>query len=379
MGARSIAAAAILAAVCASAFHPSSVEREAIAPYAGACRSAGGLAASSACDLHADDCLHPAPAGAEALADAVDAVDDFRRSGWIEGAAPVGPPMATCGGKIDGGFGVQPLPFPRHWINGSDCTTEPKIQVHWFNDDTCILRQSLCTHFEGPFIYLLFGRQKVLMQDTGAGSGLPLAATVYAIIDDWLDQRGLNSIQLVVTHSHAHGDHIAYDSQFVGKPNTVVVGQSAAAVQSFFGITGWPDQIVQYDLGGRVLSVIPIPGHQAAHVALYDPTIDVLFTGDTLYPGRLYFPTGSFSTYLASIQRMVDFTADKPVKWVLGTHIEMSTTPGVDFPIGSKYHPNEHPLQLTRDTLLELHQALLDMQGGPIVKEVHDDFIIYPL
>ena len=32
---------------------------------------------------------------------------------------------------------------------GTDCG-EPEIQVHAFNDDTYILRQSLCTNFEGP-------------------------------------------------------------------------------------------------------------------------------------------------------------------------------------------------------------------------------------
>jgi hypothetical protein len=128
--------------------------------------------------------------------------------------------------------------------------------------------------------------------------------------------------------------------------------------------------------GGRVIDIIPIPGHQNAHIAFYDRQTGILFTGDSLYPGRLYISI--FSEYVASIDRLVDFTDDKPVCWVLGTHIEMSNTPGVDFPIGSTYHPDEHPLQLTRAHLLELHTAIHAM-NGQAQYEVHDEFIIFPL
>ncbi len=274
-----------------------------------------------------------------------------------------------------GPTGISGGTFPALWINGGpNCGTEPQIQVHQYNQNTYILRQSLCTNFEAPFIYLLFGQTKVLMQDTGA-SNIALATKVYQIINEWLAAHGQASIQLIVTHSHGHGDHIFCDSQFIGQPNTTVVGISQTAVKNFFGITNWPTQIVQYDLGGRILDVIPIPGHQTAHIALYDRDTNILFTGDTLYPGRLYI--SAFTDYKNSIQRMVDFTSTNPVCWVLGTHIEMSNTPGDDFPIGSTSHPNEHPLQLTRDHLLELNAAIIAMQAAPHI-EVHDEFIIWP-
>jgi hypothetical protein len=99
----------------------------------------------------------------------------------------------------------------------------------------------------------------------------------------------------------------------------------------------------------------------------------LLFTGDTLYPGRLYI--FDFPQYMLSITRLLDFTLDKPVCHVLGTHIEMSTTPGVDFPLGSTYHPDEHPLPLGRAHLQELLAGLIGMQDDPHI-EVHDEFII---
>lgn len=269
-----------------------------------------------------------------------------------------------------------PGTFPTLWINGGPaCPNEPKIQIHHYDANTVILRQSLCTNFEAPFMYLLFGEDKVLMQDTGAG-GIQIYTAVKSIIDQWLLDNGKLSIQLIVSHSHGHGDHVAGDSQFVGKPNVTMVGTSQTAVKNFFGIVNWPTDIVAYDLGGRIFDVIPIPGHQAAHIALYDRQTGLLFTGDTLYPGRLYI--SNFAQYRESIDRLVDFVDGKPVCWVLGTHIEMSKTPGVDFPIGSTHHPNERPLQLERHHLLELQSALHEMAGAPHY-EIHDDFIIFPL
>ncbi len=266
--------------------------------------------------------------------------------------------------------------FPQTWIfGGPGCGTDPTIQVHQYNADTWILRQSLCTNYEGPFITLLFGQDRVLMQDTGAGS-IHLATAVYGVIDEWLARRGQASIQLIVSHSHAHSDHVAGDSQFQGQPDTTVIGLSVAAVSSFFGIASWPTQIVEYNLGGgRIVDVIPIPGHQTAHIALYDRQTGLLFTGDTLYPGRLYI--FDFPQYVQSITRLLDFTLDKPVCHVLGTHIEMSNTPGDDFPIGSTYHPDEHSLPLGREHLQELLGGLIGMQADPHI-EVHDEFIIWP-
>ncbi|MEP6963199.1 MAG: hypothetical protein ABI995_14050 [Acidobacteriota bacterium] len=74
---------------------------------------------------------------------------------------------------------------------------------------------------------------------------------------------------------------------------------------------------------------------------------------------------------------MIDFTRDLPVTNVLGTHIEESATPFVDFPIGSIYQPNEHLLQLTRGTLLEIDDALKKM-GADVKRYALRDVTIYP-
>lgn len=278
-------------------------------------------------------------------------------------------------GLMSGGLDVQ-------WIHGAqDCLThtDPPIQVHRFNENTYILRQNKCINYEAPFIYLLFGKEKVFMQDTGATVSptlFPIQDTVRGIITQWLGAHNRSTIQLIVTHSHSHGDHIAGDNQFLGQPNTTVVGTSLPAVQHFFGITAWPTQIVTYDLGERLLDVIPVPGHEATHIAVYDRQTGILLTGDTLYPGRLY--VRDWQAYKASIARLVAFSRTHTIVHILGTHIEMSNVPGIDYPIGSTFQPHEHVLQLTRAHLSKLHDAVETMGDTP-VKQSYDDFIIYPL
>jgi len=269
--------------------------------------------------------------------------------------------------------------LPDAWIAGANCTTEPQFQVHAYNPDFYIVRQSICTNYEAPFLYLIFGSQKAILFDTGAG-GVQVGNKIREIRDAWLVAHGMSSIQLVVAHLHAHGDHTAGDNQFTGQPNTTVVGTSLTSVRNFFGITNWPTQIVSYDLGGRVIDIIPIPGHHTAHIAVYDRRTGILLTGDSLYPGRLYVTgatgQGNWNIYKASMQRLVDFTATRPLAWVLGTHIEMSTTPFDDYPFGALSHPNEHVLQLGRSHLLELHNSLQALPTPQV--QVHADFVISP-
>lgn len=267
--------------------------------------------------------------------------------------------------------------FPDEWIRGGpDCGNEPEIQVHRYSEGVFILRQSLCTSFEAPFLFLIFGADRVLLEDTGAG-GIDVADTVFDVIEGVLAERGQASIELLVVNSHGHGDHTAGNGQFEGRQGVTVVGTRVNDQIAGFGLQGWPDDQAEVDLGGgRVVDVVPIPGHEDAHIALYDRTAGLLLTGDTLYPGRLYID--DFSDYRDSLHRLVAFVADREICHVLGTHIEMTTTPGDDYGFGVTNHPNEHRLELDVSQLRELADGV-DAMGDDPRREVHDDFIIYPL
>ena len=256
--------------------------------------------------------------------------------------------------------------FPSHWIDGTN-PDEPPLQVHRYAEHTWILRQSVLTDFEGPFLYLFVGQERGLLVDTGAGGGVPLRETIDHLIGA--------GFPLVVAHSHAHRDHVADDAQFIDRPDTTIVAHGPEGVALFFGIIDWPVGTARLDLGGRHVDVIPIPGHEPASIALYDHRTRLLLTGDTAYPGRL--SVRDFSAFRASIDRLVDFTANREVTWVLGAHIEMTREKGIDYEDRAATHRNERELQLGRQHLVELRDVLHAM-GEEVRYEVHDDFIVVP-
>lgn len=266
------------------------------------------------------------------------------------------------------------------WIHGSPSArhnADPKIQVHAHDAHTFVLRQNKAVHYEAPFLYLFLGNERALLLDTGATADperFPLRETVDSILAGWLTEHPREGYGLVVAHTHGHGDHVAGDVQFQGRPDTTVVAADTASVRSFFGIDAWPDQIVQFDLGGRVLEVMGCPGHHEASIAVYDPWTGFLVTGDTVYPGRLY--VRDFPAFTASLDRLVAFTNSRPVTHVMGCHIEMRRAPSRDYPIGATYQPDEPALPMTVDQLVTVRDAAASVADRP-GRHVFDDFIIF--
>lgn len=242
----------------------------------------------------------------------------------------------------------------------------PEIQVHAYDEHTVILRQNKSVHYEAPFLFLLFGNDQALLLDTGATAApehFPLRRTIDALIADWLARHPRPGYRLTVAHTHAHGDHVAGDVQFTDRPDTTVVGTGLDDVLACYGLTGWPDTTATVDLGGRVLDVIPGPGHQAAATVFYDRHTGLLFTGDSLYPGRLY--VFDWPAFIATVDRLLAFCETRPVTHILGCHIEMTTTPGRDYRMGTTYQPDEPPLQLTLDHLRALRESLTQIGDDP--------------
>lgn len=232
--------------------------------------------------------------------------------------------------------------LPAHWRSNEWIT-------HEYNADFWILRQPGSSHYEKPFLYLIFGKNRALLLDTGAGT--PGTA---AVILPLLKARG--NPPLVVIHSHGHSDHTAGDGELKERKDIDVIPPAVDDLKKAFGIERWPDQTGAIDLGERVLDAIPIPGHDPVSIALYDRRTGILLTGDSLYPGRLY--VRDLDAFRKSVDRLVTFTASRPVAHIPGTHIEQSRTPFVDYPQGSKEQPEEHVLELSRAHLLELQAAL---------------------
>ncbi|MFE4970796.1 MBL fold metallo-hydrolase [Kitasatospora sp. NPDC056651] len=263
-------------------------------------------------------------------------------------------------------------PLDVRWIHGSPSAkhnTDPDIQVHEYDEHTVILRQNKAVHYEAPFVFLFFGADRAVLIDTGAtaeAAYFPLRATVDELVEKWLarNSRSGDDYELLVLHTHAHGDHIAGDGQFADRPSTTVVGAQLATAWPYFGFDQDAEGVSPVDLGGgRVLKCLATPGHHEASVTFYDPWTGFLLTGDTVYPGRLYI--NDWPAFGRTIERLIAFTESHPVTYVLGCHIEMTREPGVDYPIRTTHQPDEPPLQLTPAHLHRIRAAVAELGDRP--------------
>ncbi len=263
------------------------------------------------------------------------------------------------------------------WIHGSyDCSANKDsfAQVVQYDSNTYIIRQNKCLNYEAPFLYLFIGAEEALLIDTGAktDSSFPLFNLLFEILEKRLSKSG-RPLLLKVIHSHGHGDHKANDAQFLNKPGVELVSADMSSLVQFFHFKNWPNESVNYNLGNRELTIIPIPGHDKISIAVYDPQTKWLLTGDTVYPGRLYIR--DWSAFKESINRLSRFCETHTVTFLMGNHIEMSNQPGVDYPTGTTYQPQEHPLPLHLEVLTEIQNAIKGFNTTP-KRDVHKNFII---
>jgi len=280
----------------------------------------------------------------------------------------------TCDGPAPGDIAFR-------WIHGSVCAatnSDPRIQAIAYNEDTYILRENPCIHWEAPFTYLLFGNTGALLIDTGAtpeAAYYPLRATVDVIIRRWCEIRARKTIPLTVVLTS--GEDIAQNQglqQFVGRPDTTLTPIQLPAIKQFHKLTSsWPNGTGAIDLGGRVIDVIPTPGTHKDGITFYDTYNRFLFTGDLFYPGRIQIANDR--DYVASLARLQQWGEAHPVKWVMGGHIEMMFVFGRAYRRFANNRPFEHILQLEPSLIQD---ALLQATGMVGKSEVvfRNDFIL---
>ena len=286
--------------------------------------------------------------------------------------------LATVGSLRAASPPPQPGTFPDSWNAGLDCANEPDFQVHAYNDDFYIIRQSKCVIYEAPFLYLMFGDEKALLLDTGSSTTADVYGTVMRIVDHWLADKAMDSIPLIVAHSHSHADHFLGDDQFIGQPGVeLVVPTTKPEALRFWGFEGYPLDKPTLDLGNRVIDVLGTPGHNGVSVTLYDRRTQLMLSGDVVYPGHLFIYQ-PFEKFRRSIRRMAIWASENPVQWVLGGHIEMSSIPYRPYRYGTQAHPLEHDLQFHPRELLEIYLAAREMGDEPHC-EIFDEFVIQPM
>jgi glyoxylase-like metal-dependent hydrolase (beta-lactamase superfamily II) len=179
--------------------------------------------------------------------------------------------------------------------------------------------------FEEVISYLILGKKRAVLFDTGLGVGKISAAVAR-----------LTSLPITVINSHTHFDHVGGNAEFQeiwnrdlpytqqnARGQTNVYSRDALGPERLCGalpagtkpdsysIRPWKtthplQDGERVDLGGRELEVVFTPGHTPDSLALLDRQNGLLFTGDTFYPGPIYLftPETDFAAYAQSVTKL---------------------------------------------------------------------------
>lgn len=267
------------------------------------------------------------------------------------------------------------------WIYGSNIAArnrDPRIQAVQYNEDTYILRQNVCVHWEAPFTYLLFGNHGALLIDTGATADVslyPLRTTVEAILTRWAQMRRKKEVPLTVVFTS--GEDIAQNQgvkQFDRRYNTRLAPTTLGGLKQFYRLEdSWPSENARIDLGGRVIELIPTPGGHKDGMTFYDPYTRFLFTGDLIFPGKI--DISNDKDYLASLIKLKQYSRAHPVKWLMGGHVEMQFVPGKVYPRFATYKPYERLLQMEPELLDDAIVSAAEVLGKELAL-VRPDFVL---
>ncbi len=127
-------------------------------------------------------------------------------------------------------------------------------------------------HFEEVISYLVIGKKKALLVDTGLG-----------IKDIKKEVEKITDLPIIVINTHSHFDHVGGNSLFDNVIN--VSTKNRIVVEPF------------------EFNVIKTPGHSPDSVCFYEKNRKWLFSGDTLYSGPIYLHLreSNVNDYLSSL------------------------------------------------------------------------------
>lgn len=179
-------------------------------------------------------------------------------------------------------------------------------------------------HPEETHCYLLCGRERALLIDTGLG-----VANIKKIVNS------LTNLPVTVATTHIHWDHIGGHRNFDNiavhelekdwlsghfplplqavKDNLIKYPCDFPAdfdINNYRVFQGEPQKILRdgdlLDLGGRQIRVVHTPGHSPGHCCFYEPEMGYLFSGDLVYKGCLYafYPTTDPQLFYNSVKRL---------------------------------------------------------------------------
>jgi glyoxylase-like metal-dependent hydrolase (beta-lactamase superfamily II) len=199
---------------------------------------------------------------------------------------------------------------------------DPWFEVYRIRPDVFAIYEP--HQLEEVISYLIVGRRKALLFDTGMG-----ISNIQAVV------AGLTKLPVSVVNSHTHNDHVGdnwrfrdvygmdtdftrtnssgskSDAQAELAPDQICgalpAGFDAKSYSTrAFHITHWLRDGDKIDLGGKTVKVVGTPGHTPDSIALLDEKNGLLFTGDTFYLGPIYLfrPETDLDAYVASVKKL---------------------------------------------------------------------------
>jgi hydroxyacylglutathione hydrolase len=186
-------------------------------------------------------------------------------------------------------------------------------------------------------MYLVVGREKGLLIDLSNEVKWDPTATESL---RFLVYENVGEMELNITVTHKHGDHLGMLPAFAGDPGA----KFWVPGNEFQGTELFPDKRTEYftedgslDLGGGVVvKTLEVPGHTSHSTIFFLEGWDLAFTGDAIGSGSgvWLFNEESFYTYKHSIDKLIAFLEDpanhidKGKLRIFGGHFWQGKDPG---------------------------------------------------
>ncbi|MEO3944889.1 MBL fold metallo-hydrolase [Gorillibacterium sp. CAU 1737] len=202
-------------------------------------------------------------------------------------------------------------------------------------------------HWEKVHSFLLIGKEKAVLIDTGLGISKMKPIT---------DQLTHKPIDVVTTHVHTDhiGGHGEYERIYVhaGDRSWLAGGIQGLSIEQirrdisrditiptppdfdpsrYTPYQGEPTGLLEdgdrIELGDRSLQVLHTPGHSPGHLCFFDETNGYLFTGDLLYdqtPVYAFYPSTNPTDLVSSLERIAGIPE---VTRIFGSHNTLGLSP----------------------------------------------------
>lgn len=217
--------------------------------------------------------------------------------------------------------------------------------------------------FEEAISYLVLGKEKAALIDTGCGIG-----DIRALSHEFTE------LPVMVVNTHCHNDHIAQNYMFeevaiFDAPNARDAARNGCSREEMarllegdkvwkplpedfdqgnyyvppFKVTRWLRDGDNIDLGERKLEVIHTPGHSPDSICLLERSTRLLWTGDIFYTGAIYtyLPGGDLNEFIESYKKMIRI-----------------------FPLYDRVMPSHNEPWIEKEILLDVLRAAEGIRGG---------------